>query len=69
MEQSKIDRINELARKSRTDAGLTRSEKAEQVSLRQEYLAAIRANLTAQLDHTVIQYPDGTRKKLKKKRP
>lgn len=69
MEQSKIDRINELARKSKTDAGLTRSEKAEQVSLRQEYLAAIRANLTAQLDHTVIQYPDGTRKKLKKKRP
>lgn len=69
MEQKKIDRINELARKSRTDAGLTRSEKAEQVSLRQEYLAAIRANLTAQLDHTVIQYPDGTRKKLKKKRP
>lgn len=69
MEQSKIDRINELARKSKTDAGLTRSEKAEQVSLRQEYLAAIRTNLTAQLDHTVIQYPDGTRKKLKKKRP
>ena len=69
MEQKKIDRINELARKSKTDAGLTRSEKAEQVSLRQEYLAAIRANLTAQLDHTVIQYPDGTRKKLKKKRP
>lgn len=69
MEQAKIDRINELARKSRTDAGLTPEEKAEQVSLRQEYLAAIRANLTAQLDHTVIQYPDGTRKKLKKKRP
>ena len=69
MEQAKIDRINELARKSRTDAGLTRSEKAEQASLRQEYLAAIRANLTAQLDHTVIQYPDGTRKKLKKKKP
>lgn len=69
MEQSKIDRINELARKSKTDAGLTPEEKAEQVSLRQEYLAAIRANLTAQLDHTVIQYPDGTRKKLKKKRP
>ena len=69
MEQAKIDRINELARKSKTDAGLTQSEKAEQASLRQEYLAAIRANLTAQLDHTVIQYPDGTRKKLKKKKP
>lgn len=69
MEQAKIDRINELARKSRTDAGLTPEEKTEQASLRQEYLAAIRANLTAQLDSTVIQYPDGTRKKLKKKKP
>ncbi len=69
MDQTKIDRINELARKSKTDGGLTQSEKAEQASLRQEYLAAIRANLTAQLDNTVIQYPDGTRKKLKKKKP
>ena len=69
MEQAKIDRINELARKSRTDGGLTREEKAEQAALRQEYLAAIRANLTAQLDSTVIQYPDGSRKKLRKKRP
>lgn len=69
MDQTKIDRINELARKSRTEVGLTPEEKAEQAALRQEYLAAIRANLTAQLDSTVIQYPDGTRKKLKKKRP
>lgn len=69
MEQSKIDRINELAQKSRTDGGLTQEEKAEQAALRREYLAAIRANLTAQLDNTVIQYPDGARKKLKKKKP
>lgn len=69
MEQVKIDRINELARKSRTEEGLTSEEKGEQAALRQEYLAAIRANLTAQLDSTVIQYPDGTRKKLKRKRP
>ena len=69
MDQTKIDRINELARKSGTEGGLTQEEKAEQDSLRREYLAAIRANLTAQLDHTVIQYPDGTRKKLKKKKP
>ena len=69
MDQTKIDRINELARKSRSPEGLTPEEKTEQASLRREYLAAVRANLTAQLDHTVIQYPDGTRKKLKKKRP
>lgn len=69
MEQVKIDRINELARKARTPEGLTPEEITERDALRQEYLAAIRANLTAQLDSTVIQYPDGTRKKLRKKRP
>ena len=52
MEQAKIDRINELARKSRTEEGLTPEEKAEQAALRQEYVAAIRASLTAQLDST-----------------
>ena len=69
MEQAKIDRINELARKARTPEGLTPEEAAEQDRLRKEYVAAIRASLTAQLDSTVIQYPDGTRKKLKRKRP
>ena len=69
MEQSKIDRINALARKSRMPEGLTPEEKTEQAALRQEYLAAVRSSLTAQLDSTVIQYPDGARKKLKKKKP
>ena len=69
MEQAKIDRINELARKSKTEAGLTPEEKEERAALRREYVAAVRANLTARLDSTVIQYPDGTRKKLKKKKP
>ena len=67
MEQKKIDRINELARKAKTQAGLTPEEKAEQAALRQEYLAAIRASLTAQLDGTYIQYPDGSRRKLEKR--
>ena len=69
MEQSKINRINELARRSRGAEGLTPEEQAEQAALRQEYLAAVRSSLTAQLDSTVIQYPDGARKKLKKKKP
>lgn len=67
MEQIKIDRINELARKARTPEGLTAEETAERDALRQEYIAAYRASLTAQLDNTYIQYPDGTRKKLRKK--
>lgn len=68
MDQKKIDRINQLARKSRTPEGLTPEEKSEQTALRQEYIAAVRASLTAQLNNTVVQYPDGTRRRLEKKR-
>ena len=39
-----IERINELARKSRAE-GLTPEEKAEQQKLRQEYIAAVKMNL------------------------
>lgn len=54
MKQERIDRINELARKSRTPEGLTELEKAEQTELRNEFRAAIKANLTAQLDNIEI---------------
>ena len=36
MDQKQIDRINELARKSRTPEGLTEWEQAEQAALRRE---------------------------------
>ena len=58
--QEKIDRINALARKAKTPEGLTAEETAERAALRQEYVAAVRANLKAQLDNTLIQEPDGT---------
>ena len=64
MEQSKIDRINQLARKAKTPEGLTAEETSERDALRREYVDAFKASLTAQLDNTVIQYPDGTRRKL-----
>ncbi len=48
--QEKIARINALAKKSR-EVGLTDEEKQEQQLLRDEYRAAIRASLTATLDH------------------
>lgn len=54
-----IERINELARKSRTE-GLTPEEKAEQQRLRQEYIAAVRMNLRTQLDNIDVQEKDGT---------
>lgn len=65
MEKAKIDRINELARKSK-ETELSPEEKAEQAVLRQEYILEFRASFGATLDNTVIQYPDGTRKSLKK---
>ena len=67
MEQEKINRINELARKQKTPGGLTPEEKEEQAKLREEYIAGFRANLRGILDNTYIQRPDGTREKLGKK--
>ena len=65
MEKAKLDRINELARKSKVEP-LSEEEKLEQQALRQEYLEEFRRSFGATLDNTVIQYPDGTRKSLKK---
>lgn len=67
MERAKIDRINELARKSKTPEGLTDAEKAEQKALRDEYIAEYRAQFTGILENTYIQRPDGTKEKVGKK--
>ena len=67
MEQKKIDRINELARKAKGPEGLTPEETAERDALRREYIDAVKANLTAQLDNTYIQTPDGKKRKLERK--
>ena len=61
-----IKRINELYHKSQAE-GLTEEEKAEQQKLRKAYVDAIKGNLKANLDNIVIQRPDGTKEKLKKK--
>ena len=67
MEQSKIDRINELARKAKTPEGLTPEELAERDVLRREYIDSYKRSLIGHLDNTYIQYPDGSKKKLEKK--
>lgn len=67
MEQKRIDRINELARKAKTSEGLTEWEAAERAALRREYVDAVLGNLQGQLDNTYIQRPDGSREKLRKK--
>ena len=56
MEKIKIDRINELAHKSKS-VGLTEAEKAEQHDLRQEFLDEIRADVKSQLE--CIEIVDG----------
>lgn len=66
MEKEKIERINALAKKSKTPEGLTDKEKQEQAALRAEYIREFRASFANQLDHTVIQRPDGTKESLKK---
>ena len=66
MEKGKLERINLLARKAKLEE-LSREELDEQAALRAEYIAEIRASFGAQLDHTVIVRPDGTREHLPKK--
>ncbi len=55
MIKEKIDRINELARKSRGE-GLTDLEKEEQAKLRREYIDAIKSNFRATLEN--IEFVD-----------
>lgn len=64
MEQAKIDRINELARKSK-EQELSPEEKKEQKALREEYIKEFRASFQGILSNTVVQYPDGSKKSLK----
>ena len=62
-----IQRINELARKAKAQ-GLTPEEAQEQKRLRQEYLDSVRKNLVSQLENMSILEPDGTKKKVQKKK-
>ena len=67
IDQAKIDRINALARKAKSEEGLTPAEMVERDGLRREYVAACRASLETQLKGITIVEPDGTRHKLGKK--
>ncbi len=58
MDDRKLQRINELARKSKAE-GLTETERQEQAELRREYIEAVRRNLRGQLDNIDIINKDG----------
>lgn len=66
MTKEKIDRINALARKQKSE-GLTDEEKAEQAALRREYIDSFKRDLERQLNNMSIVEPDGTVKKVEKK--
>lgn len=53
-----IPRINELARKQR-EQGLTDEEKAEQQTLRQEYLRGIRGQVLSSFSGLKVIDPEG----------
>ena len=66
MEQGKIERINELARKAKAE-GLTPQEKEEQQRLRAEYIALFRRNMRSQLENIVYVDEEGNETMLQKK--
>lgn len=66
MEQYKIERINALAWKARTQ-GLSAWELAERDALRREYIASVVGNLKEQLDNTYLVDEHGNRRKLPRK--
>lgn len=58
LEKNKLDRINELVRKERSD-GLSDEEKAEQKNLREEYIQAFRSGMKNQIEGMKVVDPDG----------
>ena len=66
MDEKKIARINEFARRVKAGETLSPEELAERDALRREYIDSVKASLVGHLDNTYIVDTDGTRQKLKK---
>ena len=66
MEQTKLDRINELARLAKARE-LTEEEQAERAALRREYIEEWRRGTIELLENTYIVTPDGVKHKLSKR--
>lgn len=66
MEQKKLDRINELAKKQKAGT-FNDDEKKEQAMLRREYVKSYKRSLVAQLENTYYIDDKGNKRKVTKK--
>lgn len=64
--QEQINRINELACKSKAE-GLNEAEKEEQAKLRRIYIDSFKESLVGQLENTYIVDEKGNKKKITRK--
>lgn len=60
MNEEKIQRINVLYKKSKSEEGLTPEETVEQQVLRREYIEDFKRNLRGTLDNVDIKEKDGS---------
>lgn len=67
MENSKLNRINELAKLAK-ERVLTAEELSERDALRREYIAEWREGAKQVLDNTYLVTPDGKKHKLEKRK-
>ncbi len=66
--EQQLERINHLARKAKTEIGLTIEELEEQAVLRRAYIEAYKASLVANLENTYIVDEKGNKRKVQKKK-
>lgn len=59
LHQDQLDRINELARKQRSDEGLTDEEAIEQKELREQYIKAFRSGFRNHIEGMKFVDPEG----------
>lgn len=59
LHKEKLARINELAKKSKTEAGLTSHEKVEQAELRTEYLQNFRGGMRHHIEGMKVVDEEG----------
>ena len=63
-DQKKLDRINELAKKNKSE-GLTNEELVEREGLRKEYLEHFRSHFKSRLENIKVVSPEEYEKEMK----